>query len=538
MFALLAVVLPASLLRAEAGGSSRVSKVWNPDNGDGTYKNPVLYADYSDPDVTRVGDDYYLVASSFDAVPGLPILHSKDLVHWEIVAHGFQRQPPEDRYRQTQHGNGVWAPAIRYHDGMFYIFYPDPDLGIYMIKSKAITGPWSEPHLVKAGKGWIDPCPLWDEDGNAYLVNALAGSRAGAKSVIVVSRMAPDASRVLDGGAIIADGHPMDPTMEGPKIYKRNGYYYVWAPAGGVPRGWQVVFRSKNIYGPYERRVVLAQGKTTTNGPHQGGWVDTPNGEYWFMHFQDQGPYGRVVHLQPMTWKDDWPVVGVNQNAEGVGEPVITYRKPKVKASGEVYTPADSDEFSGSSLGLQWQWQANPEPTWAFPFPASGVLRVINVYNPEQQPNLWNTPNVLMQKFPSNEFTLTTKPTPHLLFPGEQTGLVVMGQDYSALVVRNTPNGLTVQQTTRHRAYGNGTVAESTPIPVTAQTLFFRAKADSSAKVQFSYSTDGEHFQSVGEAFQAIEGRWIGAKIGLFATGVKDSGEVGYTDFDWFRFER
>jgi beta-xylosidase len=350
--------------------------------------------------------------------------------------------------------------------------------------------------------------------------------------------MTPDATRVLDSGTMIIDGHNLDPTLEGPKVYKRNGYYYVSAPAGGVPKGWQVIFRSKNIYGPYERRVVLAQGKAATNGPHQGAWVDTPNGEHWFVHFQDQGPYGRVVHLQPMTWKDDWPVIGVNQNAEGLGEPVITFRKPKLQAPREPYTPADSDEFSGNALGLQWQWQANPDPTWAFPFPGNGVLRVMNVYNRDAQPNLWNTPTVLLQKFPANEFTLTTKFTPHLLFAGEQTGLVVMGQSYSALVVRKTASGLAVQQTTRARAAGNGAATESAPVPVTASTLFFRARVDRSAKVQFSFSTDGEHFQPIGDTFQAVEGRWIGAKIGVFATGVMEAGEAGYGDFDWFRFER
>jgi len=538
MLAGLIPVFACGLLVAQTAAGGRLSKVWNPDNGDGTYRNPVLSADYSDPDAIRVGSDFYLVASSFDAVPGLPILHSRDLVHWEIVAHALNRQPPEDRYRLTQHGMGAWAPSIRYHAGTFYIFYPDPDFGIYMVRAKSITGPWSEPLLIKAAKGWIDPCPLWDEDGNAYLVNALAGSRAGAKSAIVLSRMAPDATRLLDDGAIIIDGHAQDPTLEGPKIYKRHGYYYVFAPAGGVPTGWQVVYRSKNIYGPYSRRIVLAKGNSPTNGPHQGAWVDTAEGEYWFLHFQDHGAYGRVVHLQPMSWgKDDWPVIGIHQTAEGVGEPVTTFQKPAVKAPAGNYNPADSDEFSEKSLGPQWQWQANPGPTWAFPIPSAGTLRLMNIYNPDAQPNLWNVPNLLLQKFPAREFTVTVKLTPHLLFAGEQTGLVVMGRSYSALVLRRTADGLNIQQSTRQHANQGGTAVESSPVAVTGSTFYLRAHIDSAAMAQFSFSTDGEHFQQVGEPFQAVAGEWIGAKIGLFATGVMDHGESGYTDFDWFRFE-
>jgi beta-xylosidase len=268
-----------------------VSKVWVADRGDGTYRNPILYADYSDPDAIRAGDDYYLVASSFDAVPGLPILHSKDLVNWEILAHVYRAQPPYDVYRKTQHGNGAWAPAIRYHAGEFYIFYPDPEYGIYMVTAKDAAGPWSAPLLIKDAKGWIDPCPLWDDDGNAYLVNAVAASRSGMKSTLIVSRMSPG-TRLLDDGAIVYDSHAQDPTVEGPKFYKRNGYYYIFAPAGGVPGGWQLALRSRHIYGPYDRRVVLAQGKTQVNGPHQGAWVETPNGESWFLHFQDKDAYG------------------------------------------------------------------------------------------------------------------------------------------------------------------------------------------------------------------------------------------------------
>jgi beta-xylosidase len=186
-----------------------ISKVWVADNGNGTYKNPVINADYSDPDAIRVGDDYYMVSSSFTHIPGLPILHSKDLVNWKLIGHALKKQPPYDVYDKVQHGAGVWAPSIRYHNNEFYIYYPDPDYGIYLVKAKNINGPWSEPLLVEAGKGLIDPCPLWDDNaspnaeggrGKVYLVHAYAGSRAGIKSIIVVKEMNKEGTKIIGDG--------------------------------------------------------------------------------------------------------------------------------------------------------------------------------------------------------------------------------------------------------------------------------------------------------------------------------------------------
>ncbi|HZH33943.1 MAG TPA: family 43 glycosylhydrolase, partial [Pyrinomonadaceae bacterium] len=202
-------------------GSDAVSKVWVADNGDGTYKNPILHADYSDPDAVRVGDDFYMTASSFNAAPGLPILHSKDLVNWRLINYVFVKQPPFNVFDKPQHGGGVWAPSIRFHNGEYYIYYPDPDHGIYVTKAKNPAGEWSEPLLIKEAKGWIDPSPLWDDDGKAYLVSAFAGSRAGIKTILVVSRMSPDGMRLLGDPVMVFDGHQAHPTVEGPKFYKR-----------------------------------------------------------------------------------------------------------------------------------------------------------------------------------------------------------------------------------------------------------------------------------------------------------------------------
>src|SRR6185436_10275696 len=439
----------------------------------------ILHADYSDPDVIRVGDDFYLVASSFNAVPGLPILHSRDLVNWTIIGHALSRQPPFDVYQKPQHGNGVWAPAIRYHNGEFYIFYPDPDYGIYLVKAKDPAGPWSEPLLIKEAKGWIDPCPLWDDDGKAYLVSAMAASRSGIKSILIVSRLSPDGTKVLDDGAMVFDGHDKHPTVEGPKFYERNGYYYIFAPAGGVAEGWQLVLRSKNIYGPYEAKIVLAQGRTNINGPHQGAWVETQTGEQWFMHFQDNGAYGRLVHLQPMRWVAEWPIIGTDPDGDGVGEPVLTHKKPNVGRSSPpvgFVTPPDSDEFAGNSLGLQWQWQANPQPNWAFPAGGLGFLRLFNVSLPEGGRNFWDVPNLLLQKFPAPEFTVTTKLTFTPRTDDEESGLIVMGLDYAYVSVKKKPLGLFVSQTVVKDAESGAKGKESAGSAVQGNTIYLRVK--------------------------------------------------------------
>jgi beta-xylosidase len=515
------------------------SKVWVADNGDGTYKNPILHADYSDPDVIRVGEDFYLVASSFNAVPGLPILHSKDLVNWEIVGYALPRQLPYDVFRKPQHGNGVWAPAIRYHNGEFYIFYPDPDRGIYMLKAKVASGPWSEPLLIKEAKGWIDPCPLWDADGQAYLVSAMAASRSGIKSVLIVSRMTPDGTKVLDDGVMVFDGHDRNPTVEGPKFYRRGGYYYIFAPAGGVENGWQLALRAKDIYGPYEARVVLVQGRTSINGPHQGAWVETPTGESWFIHFQDKGAYGRVVHLQPMKWVNDWPVIGRD------GEPVLRYKKPNVGRAWPVQTPADSDEFNSNQLGLQWQWQANPGTNWMLPSSSSGFIRLFSVPRPENFQNLWDVPNLLLQKFPAPEFTATTKLTftPHT--DGEKTGLIVMGLDYAYVSVTKKSDGFHVSQTIckdadRHSSEkeNNDMLLATREVSATAVTIYLRVTVATEAGCRFSYSLDGKDFSPIGNPFTARQGKWIGAKLGIFSLGTSaQTREMGYADFDWFRIE-
>ena len=518
-----------------AATAQTVSKVWVPDNGNGTFNNPVINADYSDPDAIRVGDDYYMISSSFNHAPGLPILHSKDLVNWTLIGHALKTQLPVEHFSKVQHGGGVWAPSIRYHNNEFYIYYPDPDFGIYLTKAKNINGPWTEPIIVEAGKGLIDPCPLWDDNGKVYLVHAYAGSRAGIKSIIVVKELNKEGTKVTTDAVMVYDGHELDPTIEGPKLYKRNGYYYIFAPAGGVSTGWQTVLRSKNIYGPYERKVVMDQGNTPINGPHQGAWIDTKTGEHWFLHFQDKEAYGRVVHLNPMKWINDWPVIGQDKDGDGKGEPVLVFKKPNVGKTYPITTVADSDEFNSTKLGLQWQWQANPKPYWAFP--SNGYLRLFSAQLPDSIKNYWDVPNLLMQKFPAGEFMVTTKLSFKPRLDGEKTGLIIHGADYAYLSLVKKADGNYISFSYCSNADKGKEEVLISGDKINGANIYFRVKVGKGAVCEFSYSDDGISFKNIGDKLVAKPGRWVSAKVGLFCTRTVKTNDSGYADVDWFRIE-
>lgn len=526
------------------------SQVWSPDNGNGTYTNPVINADYSDPDVCVAGEDYYLTASSFNCIPGLPILHSKDLVNWEIVGHAVKELEPKQEFDRPSHGNGIWAPSIRYHNGEFYIYWGDPDYGVFMVKTKDPAGEWSKPLCVIPGKGLIDTTPLWDDDGRCYLVNAYANSRSRFASVIAIRELSADGTKPIGNPVIIYDGNGTESrTCEGPKIYKRDGWYWVMFPAGGVPTGFQVAMRSKSPFGPYESKVVLAQGKTKINGPHQGAWVHTKFGEDWFLHFQDKEAYGRVVHLQPVTWKDNWPVMGVDKDGDYCGEPVTTYRKPKTSGKVQVVNPAESDEFSDTRLGLQWQWHANYNETFGMPT-AFGSYRVYTHKVSEKFQNLWEVPNLLLQKTPADKFTATTKIRFTSKDQNQTGGLLMMGLDYSGLVVKRVGNDFQLLQIScksadKGKPQTEQLIATLKPTavdhidyqPGTHIDIYMRMSVND-GKMHFSYSLDGKKYTKCGTEFTMREGKWIGAKIGFVAYEPGQKTNRGWIDADWFRVTR
>lgn len=505
-------------------------KMWAADQGDGTYQNPILYADYSDPDAIRVGGDFFLVASSFCNTPAVPLLHSLDLVNWKVINYVMDRLPFAS-YDSPRHGCGVWAPSIRFHKGTFYVFLPMPDEGILMCKTQDPWGKWSEPAYVRKVVGWIDPCPFWDEDGRAYMVSAFARSRIGFKSMLYLSPIEPDCSGVLDDGRFIYDGHESQPTIEGPKLYKRNGYYYIFAPAGGVKEGWQTVLRSREIYGPYEEKIVLRQGSSPINGPHQGAWVDTPGGENWFLHFQDVGSAGRIVHLQPMRWEDDWPIIGVN-DADGCGEPVLRHKKPDIGGSFPIDAPEDSDLFEGEKLGLQWQWNANYKEQW---YALGGGQLTLYAQKIDEQTKMCDIPNLLLQKWPAPEFQATACLRLSGLTEGDGAGMVSQGGRYTGLFAVKRDGKMELQQRTGN--WDKENEARTDLGEAEGDVLYVRMKVKDATYVSFEVGYDGQAYRPVGEAVEVEPGRWVGVKVGLAAIRVL-AGAGGSFAADFFVFEK
>ena len=535
------------------------SQVWSPDNGDGTYTNPVINADYSDPDVCvgPSGEDYYMTASSFQCTPGLPILHSKDLVNWTIVGYALKTlytgdKALEEHFATPQHGAGVWAPSIRYHQGEYYIYWGDPDYGVYMVKTKNPAGDWEAPVCVIEGKGMIDTTPLWNEDGRCYLVNGWANSRGKFASVLCVRELSADGKRAISDPVIVFDGNGTENrTCEGPKFYKRDGWYWIMCPAGGVPDGFQLAMRSKSPYGPYEHKIVLAQGKTNINGPHQGGWVHNKYGEDWFLHFQDKEAYGRVVHLNPVDWSTGWPVMGKK------GEPVTTYKKPQ-SSSTTIANPVENDEFNSPVLGKQWQWHANYHQFFGMPT-AFGTMRIYTHKLSEGWKNLWEVPNMLLQKTPADEFMVTTKLRFTSKADGQFGGLIMMGHNYQALVVRREGREfkllvLSCEDADRGKAQKEELIATLKPTaedkidykPGIHEDIYLRmyiknAEAGiahgGNPKVSFAWSLKGKKFEPCGGEYTMKQGKWIGAKFGFVAAETNQKVDKGWVDADWIRIE-
>jgi len=501
------------------------------------YSNPILHADYSDPDVIRVGDDYFLVSSSFSNFPGLPVLQSEDLINWRIICNAVEYYPAEG-FEKPGHGNGIWAPSIRYNNGEFYIYFGDPDNGIFMTKAKEAHGPWSPLRLIKKAKGWIDPCPFWDDDGNAYLIHAWANSRAGIKSILTLNKMNYAGTEITDEGMMIFDGRNTQPTIEGPKLYKHNGYYYIFAPAGGVKQGWQTVLRSNNIYGPYEEKIVLEQGGTKINGPHQGAWITTRKGEDWFIHFQDKGAYGRIIYLEPLKWENNWPAIGIDYDKNGIGEPVAQYKLPCPEYSNGIETLASDDKFNNNKLGLQWQWQANYKNEWYSLEANSGYLRLFCIPLHADCKNLYDAPNLLMQKFPAELFKVSAKIKLNGKAAGDKAGLIIFGTDYAYIAVEKTEKGFKITEASCLQADKGSTETVDEGYNIRGNEVVLYVSVAEGAVCSFAYSEDGIKIIPAGKPFIAKPGRWIGAKTGLFAlsklTGLKNS----FADIDWFNVEK
>ena len=533
-----------------------MDKLYQADLGNGTYQNPVLLCDYSDPDAIRVGDTYYLTASTFNYVPGLPILTSRDMVNWTLRGYALERVP-EYEGLAPQHAKGVWAPAIRYHDGWFTIHYGMPDEGIFCVRTRDPLGPWEPPVCVLPGKGLIDSCPFWDDDGRAWLVHGYAKSRIGFKSVLGIFPLSADGLRALGPDRILFDGQVTQPTLEGPKVYKRAGWYYIFAPAGGVATGWQTVLRSRSILGPWEEKVVLKQGSSVVNGPHQGAWVTAPDGSDWFLHFQSRGLYGRILHLQPMRWQEDgWPFVGqvdahpvppetipagedaraaaLQANAADCGIPVMTFTKPAGPACDPTSEQA-SDDFTGP-LGLQWQFMGNPPADCCRVEGGALALRACAL--PSGGTTLWQCPQALTQKVACLAFTAETTVDATMLRPGEQAGLALIGGQYAYLAVRRSAEGLQAVYVESQNAPGGKAEQVLATAPAGERLrlrLTLRNTGYAEAEADFACAGETGAWTTLGTGFSPSRHTWVGARLGLFCMPMDGGAHGGHAVFGPFR---
>ena len=500
------LLLIASFLLHSSPASPQNKLVWG-DQGNGTYCNPVLNADYSDPDVIRVGDRYFMVSSNFNHL-GMQVLESKDMVNWHFISHVFSRYDLPGWDEMKHYSRGAWAPSIRHHDGKFFVYYCTPDEGLFVSTAADARGPWTKPHHVKEVSGWEDPCPFWDEDGKAYMGRSQLGA-----GPIILHRMSADGKELLDDGVTIYTG----PVAEGTKWLKRSGYYYLIIPEGGVGSGWQTILRSKNIYGPYEKRVVMEQGSTRFNGPHQGALVDTPDGEWWFYNFQQTQQLGRVLHLQPARWRDDWPLIGVDIDGNGIGEPVEVWTKPKTAATEQPSLPQTSDSFDEENgLGLQWQWNHNPvEGQWSL-----GLRKGFLSLKALPADKLKEAKGTLTQMTMGYEGVATALLDASQL-DDASAGLVCMGRDFRGIGL--CPEGIYTE------VNGERTVVASKKTKRIHLRLTISVPDN---RYQFQYSTDGKRFVSAGEPFQMREANWKGVRLGLFCYG-----NGGIAHFDNFEYE-
>ncbi len=473
------------------------------DQGDGTYRNPVLFADFSDPDVIRVGSDFYLIASDFNYM-GTQVLHSKDLVNWEIIGQVFDSLKISPLFDQMQkYSRGFWAPSLRYHNGRYYIYVCTPEEGLFMWHAEHPRGPWSDTFCVKEVDRWEDPCPFWDDNGNAYLVH----SRLGA-GPLILHRMTSDGTRLLDDGREIYYGKG----AEGPKMFKRNGWYYISLPENGVALGVQTIIRSRNVYGPYERKVVLPE----TN-PHQGGMVEFENGEGWFIGFKYMEHLGRVCHLVPYSWQDDdWP-----KFAEGNVYSMMSWEKPNVGAVYPVSRPEVSDEFNEPVLNPIWQWNHNPvHEKWSLT-ERPGFLRLKST----PAPNHELARNTLTQKIWDTCGIIDVKLNVEGISDGQKSGFTFINAKEMGWV------GVEQKGSSRKISYGSFYEAGGFGPEIKGDCVWLRTEyVDESCR--FYYSLDGKKYNSVPVKFRMKFAGWKACRMGLYSFGS----ESGHADFDYFRF--
>jgi beta-xylosidase len=500
------------------------------DNGNGTFTNPVIAADFPDPDVILVGDSYYMVTTTMFIFPGVTVLKSHDLVNWEYCSNAVPRFDFHKCYDLdgcNRYGHGQWATSIKYNNGKFYLLFITLNEGGFICSASKAEGPWEIKHLPK---GFYDPGLFFDDDGKIYVAH-------GYNKINITELDTNFAAKSDDVLVFTGD---IRPGIEGTHVYKINGYYYLYCTYGGGD-GFQVALRSKNIFGPYEEKIVIRDTTKGSNfGIHQGALIKTQTGEWWTMLFVDSGPFGRFPSLQPVTWQDGWPMVGIN------GKAVLTYRKPNVGKEYPITTLPASDEFENNWLGMQWGWNHNPEPTkWSLT-ENPGCLRLKTTTIVDSLQNARNTLTQRMFAYYSDTSvsTATTKMDFGNMKEGDIAGLAVFQDPYAYIGIKKVNGKIFIVMV------NNGEAIDSTE--VIGSTIYLRASAiygsgasyyyskeaaPGTGTASFSYSNDNQSFVKIGNELNMKFNLKVftGNKFCLFNYATKELG--GYVDFDWFRTE-
>lgn len=495
------------------------------DNGDGTYTNPVINADYPDPDIIRVGKDYYLVSSSFVGMPGIPVCHSTDLINWEIIGHAYDSITFRPQYRMenemTAYSRLCWAPTIRYYDGTYYIGVNIADDGFIMFKSSKPEGPYT---MHKFDKRLYDPGFFIDDDGKKYVTHG--------KGKIYLTRLKDDATGVLDsadkGKLIITAPEGYGHLFEGCHTYKRNGWYYVFNPALGYD-GVQMISRSRNLYGPYETKVLIKDDINYAGaGVHQGGYVETAEGESWAYTFQDRDYMGRCLMLYPMKWENDWPVAGP-ENRPGKG--VVTYRKPAIKGKHKMKYPQHSDSFDDAELAQIWEFNHVPhKEMWSLK-DRPGYFRI---YAGHARGFYWAR-NSLTQKVTGPYSMGTVLLETSGLQEGDFAGNGIMGRMMYQFGVRKKNGALWLEMRQSYRDAGEE-VVDSLEMGDISK-IYLRTETTKEGATRFHYSLDGRKYLRFGP--EGVSNFWgfLGIRHALCCYNVAEGNPCGYADFDYFELE-
>jgi len=488
------------------------------DNLNGTFSNPVIFADYPDTDIIRVGADFFMVSSSFHHAPGIPVCHSRDLVNWRVIGHAYGRLPESNpaysmREGKTAYRGGSWAPCIRHHQGKFYIGFNTPDEGFFLCIAERPEGPYE---MIPFKQEFYDPGLFFDDDGRNYLFHAAIG--------ICVTELSADARSAKSAPVPVyqtAFGYP----FEGSHAYKRNGWYYVCVTARGY-NGLQLCLRSRRIHGPYEARVISGDDMNYAGaGLHQGGFVELENGETWFFLFQDRDFIGRVPVLQPVHWIDEWPFIG---DPDNYMKAMVTCRKPGVSGNHPVAVPVEGDEFDAPLPGLQWEWSHNPDDArWSLT-ERPGWLRL----KADPAVDFLHARNTLTQRISGPSSSAETRIDVFALAEGDVAGLAIANIPYAFIAASRIHGEI------RIRMVDNGSAIEESA-PVAGGEVFLKVLAGVDGSARFYFGTDGIHFAPLGAPFlmEFTVKTFLGNRFGLFCFHAGEGGQTGFADFDFLRRE-